>query len=159
MSERRYQALPLRNPAHLFAVFAAKGQKLVVLQMSYVEQLPPEVKQGLLEIVARCRGEDLPTVILEMERIGPAKALWRRASEGYLRLPVVNLCDGRFSMPELEVLQRVVMEYRDQRMGAGATAVEVPCSCNGENGCGLCRGKGTVVVLDEMTEEERIAAG
>jgi len=152
----RYESKPLRDPAHLGAVFSAKQHRRIMLQMSSVEKLPQSHQQGLLEVSARISHEDMAHVTAEMERVGPLKALWRRATEGYLRLPVPPLCDGRFTMEELAGLQQIVDDYRDLRIGEGATATEHRCECAGQvPGCRQCGGKGIVIVLDEMTSDER----
>jgi hypothetical protein len=138
----------------------SKGHRNMVLEMHYVGKLPARHQQGLLEIAHRALGSwDYDEVKERMERVGPTRALYGLATEsGYLVLPFDALC-RELSIGEGEALQEIVELYKDERLVAGATTHEAPCSCaSDKDGCPLCKGRKRVTVSDEMTAEERALA-
>lgn len=161
MNEKRpaYELLPLGVPERLRKFFTLRGQRDILLQLSAVEKIPAAHQQGLVEIAYRCQGTFGKDIRRLMESIGPMGCLRRLpgADTGRITLGVVELCDGRFAMKELEALQEIIELYKDERLASGDTVTEEPCVCGGLESCPKCKGRGVITVADEMTEEERAA--
>ena len=152
----------IRSPEHLLRFFRESGMTNVVLRVADLVALPLSAQSIVVGTARKARVADEERLL---EERGPSGWLKHCFPAGYVVLSVDTLCDGRFSMPELELLQAAVETYKDHRRQRGRPARQEPCNCvtgrepqHGGHPCRGCGGSGTVTVLLELSDEERALA-
>jgi len=132
----------------LLGFFAQKGHHNLVLRVVDVLDLADQTQANLIGMVAINRDGGLPEV-----PGGDLKGWWlQQYPGGYITIPINKLLEP-LPLKEVAVVQQVVAEYRDVRMGKGSPSRKDLCvKCHGK-GCSDCH-EGYVYTFLEMDEYE-----
>jgi len=144
------------DPVRLRRFFEEKRQTNLVLRVADVMAL---------------REDDQVLLLLLLERFGtPAPEhptregrLQRAGTNGYILISTADLC--RLDLEELQVVQALIHSYREIREGKGEPSAIESCDCTADRRrapdprCRMCSGTGELLVLQELSPEERELAG
>jgi len=116
------------------------------------------------------RDDDQAFLLQLLDRFGnpapehPAREgrLQRAGTNGYILIATADLC--RLDLEELQVVQALIHSYREIREGKGEPSAIESCDCTADRrapdpNCRMCSGTGELLVLQELSPEERELAG
>lgn len=133
----------------LLGFFAQKGHHNLVLRVVDVLELHPETQAKLIGMTAINREGGLTGPIPGDD----LKRWWlNQYPAGYIVIPIDKLLEP-LPLAEVEVVQQVIAEYRNVRVGKGSPSRKEMCPKCAGNGCKDCDG-GSIYVFLEMSDEE-----
>jgi hypothetical protein len=148
----------------LLGFFGAKNHKNLVLRVVDVLELRIE---SLFEVVKWVCVSREVAIFTDAGRGSMKTAFLRQYPNGFITLPIEPLIDP-MTLKEVEVVQQVIAEYRNIRLGKGEPSRTDLCKECGGTGFGLgpegkcenCDGTGKIVTFLEMSDEEtKLAEG